>query len=70
MIRDMFERFILSILNFFNMNKRMLAEEKGASDIVAVIILIVIIIAVAVIFREKLMEVVNSVMDQLTDFVG
>ena len=47
-----------------------LKEEKGASDIVAIIVVIVIILAVAVIFREQLINVVNNVMQQLTDFTG
>lgn len=45
-------------------------EERGASDMVAVVVLIVIIIAAAVIFREALMNAVQAVMDQLTEFVG
>ena len=47
--------------------RRFRSEERGASDMVAVIVLIVIIIAVAAIFREKLVEIVNNVMTDLTD---
>lgn len=45
-------------------------EEKGASTIVEIIVVIVIILAVAVIFKDQLITVVNNVMKQLTDFTG
>lgn len=45
-------------------------EEKGASEIVAIIVVIVIILAVAVIFRDQLTQIVTNVMQQLTDFTG
>lgn len=47
-----------------------LKEEKGASTIVEIIVVIVIILAVAVIFREQLVKIVENVMKQLTDFTG
>lgn len=43
--------------------RKFAAEEKGASDIVAILVIIVIIIAVAVIFKDRLIELVNSVFD-------
>lgn len=42
-------------------------EEKGASDIVAII---VIILVVAAIFREQLTAAVTTVFENLTDFIG
>ena len=45
-------------------------EERGASDMVAVMVLIVIIIAVAVIFKGKLEDVVKQIFDKLGEFVG
>lgn len=53
-----------------NAIRNLVSEEKGASEMVAVILLIVIIIAAAVIFRKALIDAVNSVFDQLTDFIG
>ncbi len=47
-----------------------LKEEKGASDMVAIIVVIVIILAVAAIFQEQLINVVTSVMDKLIDFTN
>lgn len=46
------------------------SEERGASDIVAVIMLVVIVIAVAVIFRDAITNAANTIMDKLGDFVG
>ena len=52
-----------------NTIRNFVAEEKGVSDMVAIILLIVIIIAVAAIFREKLEEAVNQVFSKLTEFI-
>nr|WP_051527164.1 Flp1 family type IVb pilin [[Eubacterium] cellulosolvens] len=49
---------------------RFTSEEKGASDMVAVIVLIVIVIAAAVIFREQLIGAVEAVFSKLSDFVS
>lgn len=45
-------------------------EEKGASDIVAIIVVIAIILVVAAIFREQLTQAVTTVFENLTDFIG
>ena len=47
---------------------RMIHEEKGAADIVAILVVIVILIAVAGIFRTQLMELVTTVFEKVTDF--
>ena len=44
-------------------------EERGASDMVAVMVLIVIILAVAAVFNTKLGEVVTKIFTKLTSFV-
>jgi hypothetical protein len=44
-------------------------EERGASDMVAVMVLIVIIIALAALFNQKLKGAVESIFAQLTSFV-
>ena len=51
-----------------NAMEKFLKEEKGASDIVAILVVIIIIIAVAAIFREKLLEFVDKVMGDLLNF--
>lgn len=50
--------------------KKFFAEEKGASDIVAIIVIIVVVIAVAGIFRTQLTGAVNAVFGKLTEFIG
>ena len=44
-------------------------EERGASDMVAVMVLILIIIALAALFNQKLKGAVESIFAQLTSFV-
>ena len=44
-------------------------EERGASDMVAVMVLIVIIIALAALFNQKLKGAVESIFAQLRSFV-
>ena len=45
-------------------------EERGASDMVAVMVLIVIIIAVAAVFNGKLKEIVEQIFTKLSGFVS
>lgn len=47
-----------------------LYEEKGASDIVAIMVVIVILIAVAAIFKEELEGLVRQVFKKSTDWVN
>lgn len=42
-------------------------QEKGASDIVAILLVIVVLIAVAAIFREQLMAAVTGVFGNLME---
>lgn len=46
-----------------------LYEEKGASDIVAIMVVIVILLAVAVIFKQQLTELVTKVFGKATTWV-
>ena len=45
-------------------------EERGASDIVAIILVIVVIIAVATIFRNQLTEIMENIMEKVSTFVN
>lgn len=49
---------------------RLLHEEKGASDIVAILVVIVILLAVAAIFKTQLSGLVEQVFGKATDWVG
>ena len=48
---------------------RLLHEEKGAADIVAILVIIVIVLAVAAIFREQLIGLVQKVFGKATTWV-
>lgn len=54
----------------WNVVESFLNDEEGDSNLVAVIVLIVIILAVAAIFRTQLLNAVNAVFEQLTEFIG
>ncbi len=56
----------------FKMNawEKVMKEEKGASDMVAIIVVIVIVLAAAAIFRDSLIKAVTDVFTNLTDFIG
>ncbi|MEY8338317.1 Flp1 family type IVb pilin [Lachnospiraceae bacterium 62-35] len=69
----MFEKMDLALLSakrkageFWN---RLLHEEKGASDIVAIMVVIVILLAVAVIFKDQLTSLVETVFNKANDWV-
>lgn len=48
---------------------RLMHEEKGAADIVAIMVVIVILLAVAVIFKEQLSTLVESVFTKANEWV-
>lgn len=54
----------------WKVNEKLVKDEKGDSNMVAVIVLIVIILAAAAIFREQLLAAVNAVFGNLMDFIG
>lgn len=54
-------------MEFRNALQSFTKEEKGASDIVAILLVIVILVAVAAVFREQLMNAVTTVFDKLND---
>ena len=45
-------------------------EERGASDMVAVMVLIVIIIALATLFHDRLKDIVGQILDERSGFVS
>ncbi len=48
---------------------RLVHEEKGAADIVAILVVIVILLGVATIFKGQLEELVKSVFGKATGWV-
>jgi len=53
-----------------NALERLKKEEKGASDMVAILLVIVILVAVAAVFRTQLMGAVNTAFESLNGFLG
>lgn len=49
--------------------KNMLTDETGAADIVAILVIIVIVLGVAVVFKEQLMKLVETVFKNATKWV-
>lgn len=50
--------------------ERLVQEERGASDIVAILVVIVILIAVASTFRQGLIDVISTAFSRAVSFVG
>ena len=57
-------------LAFMEAMEGFFTEEKGASDIVAILLVIVILIAVAGVFRTQLMGAVTGVFESLMEALG
>lgn len=49
---------------------KLIREEDGDTNFVAIIVIIVIIIAIAAIFRDKLAQAMNTVFGKLTTFMN
>lgn len=52
-----------------NKIRSFMSEERGASDMVAVVVLIVIILGVAITFKSSLTNVVNGMISKLNEFI-
>ena len=50
--------------------KNMLMDETGAADIVAILVMIVIVLAVAAVFKEQLIMLVQKVFEKVMVWVG
>lgn len=50
--------------------KNLVTNEEGDTNFVSIILIIVIVIAVATIFREQLLGLIENVMGQVSDFVN
>lgn len=53
--------------NFLN---RLIKDEEGDTNFVAIIVIIVIIIGIAAIFQDALTTAVEDVMDKLLEFIN
>lgn len=50
--------------------KSLVTKENGDTNFVSIILIIVIVLAIAALFKDALIELANTVIQQLTDFVG
>lgn len=65
------DMLFLTVMAFCDRTADRLAhEEKGASDMIAILLIVVILIAVAGIFRTQLIGIVNQVFEKLTNFIS
>ena len=48
---------------------RLFYEEKGGTEIVAILLIIIILIGVVLIFKEELMELIEELFDRISDDV-
>lgn len=62
--------YIMMQLKMAGLIEEFREEERGDANMVAVVLLIVIVIAVAVVFRETITQVAETVMGRLSEFVG
>lgn len=69
----MLEKMDLAYLNMRsrgkNFIKNLKEEERGASDIVAIIAVIVIVLAVAVVFRDQLKSLVENAFEKVSGWL-
>lgn len=50
--------------------KKLVTDENGDTNFVAIILICVIVIALAITFKDTLEKLMGNVTNQLTDFVG
>lgn len=50
--------------------RRFLSEEKGETNIIAIILIILVVIVLAAIFKQQLTSIVNSLFGQIRDSLG
>lgn len=69
----MLEKMDLAYFNMCEKGKRLIQnmkeEERGASDIVAIIAIIVIVLAVAVVFKDQITEVVKKAFTKVSGWI-
>ena len=58
------------IMEDFIMIKEWIKEERGETNIIAIILIILVVIVLAAIFKQQLISIVNGLFDQLRDALG
>ena len=52
------------------MMKELIKEERGETNIIAIILIILVVIVLAAIFKQQLISIVNGLFEQLRDALG
>ena len=58
------------VLTVGNGVKRFFSDEKGETNIIAIILIILVVIILAAIFKQQLTSIVNSLFGQIRDSLG
>lgn len=66
-MKKMLSKVVRSSVDFFRGFGK---EERGASELVTVVSLIVIVLAVALIFKDQLINIVNAVGAKVTSWIS
>lgn len=61
---------LLSYLKTKNGITDFLKEERGETNIIAIILIIIVVIALVAVFRTQLMEIINGLFQQIKDSLG
>lgn len=70
-MRDFLDEKLIDLkLRSRNLWQRLLTDEKGDTNFVAIIVLIVIIVFIAGIFKNQLKDAVDAAFGQLDGFIG
>ena len=69
MFSKMGQALLLKELKIKNGIHRFIHEDKGGTEIVAILLIIIILIAVVIIFREKLSELIDHLFKNITNDV-
>ena len=69
-MRNLVEKMMVKAIGKVNEIKSQVSNDKGASDMVAIIAIIVIVLAVAIIFRGVLTNIVNSVGSKVISWIN
>lgn len=70
MLQKLDSMFLRKKLEMQEKLQEFLNEEKGASDMAAVMVLIVVVVAIAGVFNSQLKEAVTAAIKKLTDFIS
>ena len=70
MQEKLLKMYIMMQLKMAGLMENLRKEERGPSDIVAIIMVIIVVIAVAAIFRQQLRGVIRDAFGKVSDFIG